>query len=100
MLHDPKRIQLVERWSCWLAWLYLFSGTINIILILIIQLTNQEDTSNYLHEYLSNFWYHTNEVLIYLGPIVKTLATSFLLWGISIVIRFLRKYYAQITSMV
>ena len=98
MLHDPKRIQLVERWSRWLAWFYLFSGAIGFLIVLIAQLSNQNKATNYFSAIFDISWDQANILLSNLKLIVSTLATFLLFLGISTVIRFLRKYYAQITA--
>lgn len=101
MLHNPRRLQRIEIWSRWLAWIYLA-----VFIKSVISLFIQIETDNffpYVYSFYGpptrlGFWDSAPEVVHSVFPILVSLGGFLLLMGISKAVRFLRTYYVQITA--
>lgn len=99
MLHNPKRLNRIETWSRWLAWLDLIAATGYLIL-----LTVKLFTKTFYITYTSmpsdwlSFWDKAPIVTASIETIFGLLSGFLFLMGISKATRFLRAYYAQITA--
>jgi uncharacterized membrane protein YesL len=98
MLHNPTRIRAIEKWAKWLAWLNLIAAIGSIIFLAIFS-----GKVSYALEVRTgiptSFWETVPEFTRLILTSLGALADFFILMGASIVVRFLRKYYAQITGM-
>jgi hypothetical protein len=91
MLHHPKRILLIEKWSRWLAWLAVFSGGISIIVLVLVK-SGAPAEAFPIYSYGKTFAAQANSILFYLQPLASTLASFLMLMGVSLVTRLLRMY--------
>jgi hypothetical protein len=99
MLHDPKRIRLIERWARWLAWLNLIGAVVALLAFRTVFATGNLYNILYNLSGLNHlgFWEKAPEFTRYFLPGLSALADFFFLIGISITVRFLRGYYAHIS---
>ncbi|MEN8241523.1 MAG: hypothetical protein ABFS17_06360 [Chloroflexota bacterium] len=98
MIHNPKRILLIERWSGWLAWFSLVSGIISLMVILFGFFTGQIYSHPYHVDFTVRLLRQSDTIVTYLQPLITTKVMFLLLQGISKATHFLRKYYAQIST--
>jgi hypothetical protein len=98
MLHNPKRLNRIETWSRWLAWLDLIAATGYLILLTVKFFTNTFylTYTSMPSEWL-RFWEKAPIVTASIETIFGMLGSFLFLMGTSKAVRFLRTYYAQIT---
>lgn len=97
MFHNPKRLRIIETWARWLAWFDILSLVLNILILIAITLNGKVSQPTYA-PFFSLFWSKLAEINSFLFPIFLLIANIFFLLGISKAVRFLRTYYAQITT--
>lgn len=102
MLHNPKRLHLIETVSRWFAWLNFVSAVAYAVFFM------YRITTDSLHFNLVaptfpmeilGFWEKAPEVTKSIFTIFGALASFLFMLGVSKAVRFLRAYYAQVTAV-